>query len=188
MQYLDAISNMTEWSLFDSKANHLISQLPKSMLQPVTLKKPKIGWFYEDLQDFLKLTPPKDVLFITGHWNARVRSQVLSRVTGKFGLGVQNKTGQRPTEFCQENALVIANTLLQQHKRESTHGITGMSTCYSFELCIQMDTSFLFSFTFHFFFQLSVKSLQITILPSFCFYSGMVWNICNNNTWKIHIY
>ena len=72
--------------------------------------------FYEDLQDLLELTPKKDVLFIIGDWNAKVGSQELPGVTGKFGLGVQNEAGQRLIEFCQENALVIANTLFQQHK------------------------------------------------------------------------
>ena len=72
--------------------------------------------FYEDLQDFLELTPKKDVLFIIGDWTAKVGSQELPGVTGKFGLG-KKKTGQRLIEFCQENALVIANTLFQQHKR-----------------------------------------------------------------------
>ena len=72
---------------------------------------------YEELQDLLELTPKKDVLFIIGDWNAKVGSQELPGVTGKFGLGVQNKAGQRLTEFCQGNALVIANTLFQQHKR-----------------------------------------------------------------------
>ena len=72
-------------------------------------------WFYEDLQDVLELTPKKDVLFIIGYWNAKVGSQETPGVTGKFGLGVQNEAGQRLTEFCQENALVIANTLFQQH-------------------------------------------------------------------------
>ena len=73
--------------------------------------------FYEDLQDLLELTPKKDVLFIIGDWNAKVGSQETPGVTGKFGLGVQNEAGQRLIEFCQENALVIANTLFQQHKR-----------------------------------------------------------------------
>ena len=67
--------------------------------------------FYEDLQDLLELTSPKDVLFIIGDWNAKVRSQEIPGVTGKFGLGVQNEVGQRLIEFCQENVLVIANTL-----------------------------------------------------------------------------
>ena len=74
-------------------------------------------WFYEDLQDFLELTPQKDVLFIIGDWNAKVGSQEIPGVTGKFGLGVRNEAGQRLTEFCKANALVIANTLFQQHKR-----------------------------------------------------------------------
>ena len=73
--------------------------------------------FYEDLQELLELTPKKDVLFIIGDWNAKVGSQETPEVTGKFGLGVQNKAGQRLIEFFQENALVITNTLFQQHKR-----------------------------------------------------------------------
>ena len=77
----------------------------------------EVEWFYEDLQDLLELTPKKDVLFIITDWNAKVGSQETPGVTGKFGLGVQNETGQRLIEFCQENALVIANTLFQQHKR-----------------------------------------------------------------------
>jgi len=77
----------------------------------------EVEWFYEDLQDFLELTPKKDVLFIIGNWNAEVGSQEILGVTGKFGLGVRNEAGQRLIEFCQENALVIANTLFQQHKK-----------------------------------------------------------------------
>ena len=73
--------------------------------------------FYEDLQDLLELTPKKDVFFIIGDWNAKVGSQEIPGVTGKYGLGVQNEAGQRLMEFCQENALVIANTLFQQPKR-----------------------------------------------------------------------
>ena len=72
---------------------------------------------HEDLQDLLEFTPEKDVLFILGDWNAKVGSQELPGVTGKFGLGVHNKAGQRLTEFCREKKLVIANTLFQQHKR-----------------------------------------------------------------------
>ena len=82
---------------------------------------------YEDLQDHLELTPQKDVLFIIGDWNANVGSQEIFGVTGKFGLGVQNEAGQRLTEFCQENALVIANTLFQQHKRRLHMDITRWS-------------------------------------------------------------
>ena len=73
--------------------------------------------FYEDLQDLLELTPEKDVLFIIGDWNAKVESQESPGVTDRFGLGVRNEAGQRLTEFCQENTLVIENTLFQQHKR-----------------------------------------------------------------------
>ena len=74
-------------------------------------------WFYEDLQDLLELTPQKDVLFIIGDRNANVGLQETPRVTGKFSLGIQNEAGQRLIKFCQENALVIANTLFQPHKR-----------------------------------------------------------------------
>ena len=86
------------------------------MPQPVTLKKLKLisSMIYKT---FLELTPPKDVLFIIGDWNAKVESQETPGVTGKFGLGVQNEAGQRLIEFCQKNGLVIANTLFQQQKR-----------------------------------------------------------------------
>ena len=77
----------------------------------------EVEWFYEDLQDLLELTPNKDVLFIIGDWNIKVGSQETPGVTGKFGLGVQNEVSERLIEFCQEKALVIANTLFQQHKR-----------------------------------------------------------------------
>ena len=77
----------------------------------------EVELFYEDLQDLLELTPQKDVFFIMGDWNAKVGSQETPGVTGKFGLGIWNEAGQRPIVFCQENALVIANTLFQQHKR-----------------------------------------------------------------------
>ena len=80
-------------------------------------KEAEVERFYEDLQDLLELTPKKDVLFIIGDWNAKVGSQEIPGVTGKFGLGVQNEPGERLIEFCQENTLVIANTLFQQHKR-----------------------------------------------------------------------
>ena len=73
--------------------------------------------YYQDLQDLLELTPKEDVLLIIGDWNAKVGSQETPGVTGKFGFGVQNEAGQRLIGFCQENALVIANTLSQQHKR-----------------------------------------------------------------------
>ena len=79
---------------------------PKSNAEEAEVER-----FYEDLQDLLELTPKKDILFIIGDWNAKVGCQETSGVTGKFGLGVQNKAGQRLIEFCQENTLVIANTL-----------------------------------------------------------------------------
>ena len=77
----------------------------------------EVEQFYEDLQDLLELTPSKDVLFIIGDWNAKVGSQETPGVTDKFGLGVQNETGQRLIEFCQENTLSITNILFQQQKR-----------------------------------------------------------------------
>ena len=83
----------------------------------LTINAEEAERFYEDLQDLLELTAKKDVLFITGDWNAKVGSQEIPGITGKFGVGVQNEAGQKLTEFCQENTLVIANTLFQQHKR-----------------------------------------------------------------------
>ena len=77
----------------------------------------EVEQFYEDLQDLLELKPKKDVLFIIGDWNAKVGSQETPRVTGNFGLGVWNEAGQRLIEFCQQNALVLANIFFQQHKR-----------------------------------------------------------------------
>ena len=77
----------------------------------------EVEQFYENLQDLLELTPKKDVFFIIGDWNAKAGSQETPGVRGKFDLGVQNEAGQRLIEFCQENALVIANTIFQQHKR-----------------------------------------------------------------------
>ena len=77
----------------------------------------EVEQFYEDLQDLLELTPTNDVLFIIGDWNAKVGSQEIAGVTDKFGLGMRNEAGQTFKEFCQENALVIANTLIQQHKK-----------------------------------------------------------------------
>ena len=88
----------------------------------------EVEWFYEDLQDLLEQTPKKYVLFIIGDWNAKVGSKETPGVTGKFGLGVRNEAGQRRIEFCRENALVIANTLFQQHKRRLHMDITRWST------------------------------------------------------------
>ena len=87
-------------------------------LSPTTnAKETKVEWFYDDLLDLLELTPKNNVFFIIGDWNAKVGSQETPGVTGKFGIGVQNEAGQRLTEFCQENALIIAYTCFQQHRR-----------------------------------------------------------------------
>ena len=82
----------------------------------------EVEWFYEDLQDLLELTPQKDVLFIIGDWNAKVESQETPGVTGKLGLGVQNEAGQRLTEFCQENALVMATPSSKNTREDSIPG------------------------------------------------------------------
>ena len=116
MQYLDAISKMTMISLhFQGKPFNI------TVIQVYTptsnAEEAEVEQLYEDLQGFLELMPKKDVLFIIGDWNAKVGSQETPGVTGKFGLGLQNEAGQRLIEFCQENALVIASTLFQQHKR-----------------------------------------------------------------------
>ena len=87
------------------------------MLQNTNTEEAEVDWFYKDQQDFLELTPKKDVLFLIGCWNAKVGSQEIPGVTDKFGLGVQNKARQRQTELCQENTLVTANTLFQQYKK-----------------------------------------------------------------------
>ena len=87
------------------------------MPQPVTLKKLKLNGSMKTYKTFIELTRKKDVLFITEDWNSKVESQETPGVTGKFGLGIRNEAGQRLIEFCQENALVIANTLFQQHNR-----------------------------------------------------------------------
>ena len=108
MQYLDAISKTRMISVrFQGKPfNITVNQV-----YAPTSNAEEAEQFYEDLQDLLELTPKKDVLFIIGDWNAKAGSQETPGVTGKFGLGVQNEAGQRLTEFCQENALVIINTL-----------------------------------------------------------------------------
>ena len=102
MQYLDAISKMTEWSLFISKANHSVSYCYDTEVYAPTsnAKEAEVERFYEDLQDLLELTPKKDVLFIIGDWNAKVGSQETPGATGKFGLGVQNEVGQRLIDLC----------------------------------------------------------------------------------------
>ena len=91
------------------------------------LKKLKLNGSMKNLQDLLELTPKKDVLFIIGDWNAKVGSQETAEVTGRFGLGVWNEAGQRLIEFCQKNALLIANTLFQQHEKTLHMDITRQS-------------------------------------------------------------
>ena len=100
---------------FQGKAFNIM--VIQSYVPTSNAEEAEVEQFYEDLQDLLELTPKKDVLFIIGDWNAKVGSQETTGVTGKFGLGVQNEAGQKLIAFCQENALVIANTLFQQHKR-----------------------------------------------------------------------
>ena len=116
MQYLDAISNDRMISVrFQGKA---FSITVIQVYAPTSnAEEAKVERFYEDLQDLLELIPEKDVIFIRGNWNAKVGSQETPAVTGKFGLGIPNKAEQRIIEFCQENVLIITNTLSQQHKR-----------------------------------------------------------------------
>ena len=126
MQYSDAISKMTDLCSFPRQT---IQYHGNTSLCPTSnAEEAEVKQFYEDVQDLLELTPKKDVLFIIGDWNAKVGSQEIPGVTGKFDLGIQNEAGQRLTEFCQENTLVIANTLFQQHKRRLHMDITRWST------------------------------------------------------------
>ena len=108
-----------EQSLLKFYSNHFLFNITVIQVYTPTsnAEEAEVERLYEDLQDLLELTPIKDVLFIIGDWNAKVGSQETPGVTGKFGLGIQNEAGQSLIEFCQENALVIANTLFQQHKR-----------------------------------------------------------------------
>ena len=123
MQYLDTISKTTEWSLSFPRQivqyHSIQAYVPTSNTEEAEVER-----FYEDLQDLLELTPKRDVLFIIGDWNAKVGGQETPGVTGKFGLGIRNEAGQRLIEFCQENALIIENTLFQQHKRRLHMNIT----------------------------------------------------------------
>ena len=97
--------------------SHLFQNFPQFIVIHSNTEEAEVEWFYEDLQDLPELTLKEDILFIIGDWNAKVGSQETPGVTGKFSLGVQNEAGQRLIGFCQENTLVIANTLFQQHKR-----------------------------------------------------------------------
>ena len=117
MLYLDAVSKTYRMISVRFQGKPFSITVIQAYAPTSNAEKTEVEWFYEYLQDFLELTPKKDVLFIIGDWNAKVGRQETPGVTGKSGLGVQNETGQRLIEFCQENAQVIANTLFQQHKR-----------------------------------------------------------------------
>ena len=116
MQYLDAISKTDRMISVRYQGKPFRITVIKVYAPTSNAEEAEVKQFYEDLQDLLELTPKKDVLIILGDWNAKVGSQETPGVTGKFGLGMQNEAWQRLIEFCQENALVIANTLFQQHK------------------------------------------------------------------------
>ena len=118
MQYLDVISKNDRMIFIHFQGKPFNITVIQVYASTSNAEEAEAEWFYEDLQDLVKLTPKKDVLFIIGDWNAKVGSQEIPGVTGKFGFSVQNEVGQRLTEFYQENALVIANTLVQQHKRQ----------------------------------------------------------------------
>ena len=117
MQYLSAISKMTKMISVHFKGKLFNITVIQVYAPTTNAKEAEVEWFYEDLQDLLELAQKNYILFIIGDWNAKIGSQEIQGVTGKFGLQVQNEAGQSLIEFCQENALVIANTLFQQHKR-----------------------------------------------------------------------
>ena len=121
MQYLDVISKTTEWSLFVPRQTIQYHGNP-SDVPTLHEKEAEVERLYEDLQDLLKLTPIKDVLFTIRDWNTKVGNQETPGVTGKFGLGVQNKAGQRLIEFWKENTLVIASPSSNNTREDSTHG------------------------------------------------------------------
>ena len=117
MQYLCSVSKMTGMISVRFQGKPFNIMVIQVYALTGNAEEAEVEQFYEDLQDLPELTTKKDVLFIIGDWNAKVGSQETPRVTCKFGLGVQNEAGQRLIEFCQENALITANTLFQQHKR-----------------------------------------------------------------------
>ena len=124
MQYLDAVSKMTDLSLFPRQALFNITVI-RVCVPTNDVKEAEVDHFYEDLQDLLELTPKqtnKKILYIIGDWNAKIGSQEIPGITGKFGLRVQTEAVQRLIEFCQDNALVIANTLSNNPRDDSTHG------------------------------------------------------------------
>ena len=117
MQYLDAISKNDRMISVRFRGKPFNITVIQAYVPSSNAEEAKVEQFCEDLQDLLELTAKKGVLFIIGDWNAKVGRQETSGVTGKFGFGVRNEAGQRLIESCQENALVIANTLFQQHRR-----------------------------------------------------------------------
>ena len=120
MKYFFAVSKTTEWSLFPRQTIQCHgnpSHIPTS-----NAEEAEVEWFYEDLQDLSELAPPKDVLFIIGDWNAKVGSQEIPGVTGKFGLWAENEAGERLIEFCQENTLVIETSSSNNTREDLTHG------------------------------------------------------------------
>ena len=154
--YLEAISKMKEWSLFISisilfialKSKPFNSTIIQVYAPTSNTEEAEVERFYEDLQDLLELSLQKDVLFIIRGWNTKVGSQETPGETGKFGLGVQNEAGQRLTEFCQEKALGIANTLFQQHKWRLHMDITRWSTLKSdwlYPLQLKMEKLYIVS-------------------------------------------
>ena len=122
MQYLDAIPKTSGRFLFISKGKPFSIMVIQAYAPTSNTEEAEVEWFYEDLQDLLELTPKKDILFVIGDWNTSQGSQETPGVTGKLGLGVQNKAGQRLIEFCQENTLVIASTSSNNTREDSTHG------------------------------------------------------------------
>ena len=119
MHYLSEISKTTEWSLVHFQGKPFNITVTQVYAPNSNAEEAEVEWFYEELQDLLELTPPKDLLFIIGYWNAKLESQEIPGVKRKFELGVQNEAGQILKEFSQENTPIIANTLFQQHKRKT---------------------------------------------------------------------
>ena len=117
MQYLGAISKHNRMISVHFQGKPFNTTVIQVYAPTSSAEEAEVERFYEDLQDLLELTPKRDVLFIIGDWNAKVGSQEIPGIKGKFGFGVQNEAGQRLTEFCQENTLIIPNTSFQQHKR-----------------------------------------------------------------------
>ena len=118
MQYLDANSKNDRMISVHFQGKPFHTTVIQVYAPTSNAEETEVELFNEDLQDLLELTPEKDVLFIIGDWNVKVGSQETPGVTGKFGLGIWSEAGQRLIAFCQDNALVIANTLFQQHKRQ----------------------------------------------------------------------